>query len=74
MGFGKFFPYIIVFTKFFSALQVALLTIYDMCKDVDRGLMMGNVHSSGEEWWEVSGGRQVSNYISIKSMPCIMLR
>ena len=26
-----------------TALQVALLTIYDMCKAVDRGMVMGDV-------------------------------
>ena len=26
-----------------AATQVALLTIYDMCKAVDRGMVMGNV-------------------------------
>ncbi len=27
-----------------TATQIALLTIYDMCKAVDRGMMIGNVH------------------------------
>ena len=27
-----------------TAVQVALLTIYDMCKAVDRGMTMTNVH------------------------------
>jgi cyclic pyranopterin phosphate synthase len=34
-----------------TAVQVALLTIYDMCKAVDRGMVMGNVkllEKSGE--------------------------
>jgi cyclic pyranopterin phosphate synthase len=26
-----------------TAVQVALLTIYDMCKAVDRGMVMGDV-------------------------------
>ena len=26
-----------------TAIQVALLTIYDMCKAVDRGMVMGNI-------------------------------
>ena len=26
-----------------TGVQVALLTIYDMCKAVDRGMVMGNV-------------------------------
>lgn len=33
-----------------TAVQVALLTIYDMCKAVDRGMVMGNIrllHKSG---------------------------
>jgi hypothetical protein len=31
------------FTWLFTAAQVALLTIYDMCKAVDRGMVMGDV-------------------------------
>ncbi|MCU7834315.1 MAG: cyclic pyranopterin monophosphate synthase MoaC [gamma proteobacterium symbiont of Taylorina sp.] len=27
-----------------TATQIALLTIYDMCKAVDRGMVIGNVH------------------------------
>jgi cyclic pyranopterin phosphate synthase len=27
-----------------TATQIALLTIYDMCKAVDRGMIIGNVH------------------------------
>lgn len=37
-----------------TAVQVALLTIYDMCKAVDRGMVMsdiGLVHKSGGEIW-----------------------
>ena len=37
------FSYSIVFTGFLTAIQVALLTIYDMCKAVDRGMVMDNV-------------------------------
>ena len=35
-----------------TALQVALLTIYDMCKAVDRGMVISNVHLL-----EKSGGK-----------------
>jgi cyclic pyranopterin phosphate synthase len=35
-----------------TAVQVALLTIYDMCKAVDRGMVMGNV-----KLLEKSGGK-----------------
>ena len=43
-----------------TAVQVALLTIYDMCKAVDRGMVMGDIHlleksggKSGE--WKTEG-------------------
>ena len=32
-----------VFGSFLTAVQVALLTIYDMCKAVDRGMTMTDV-------------------------------
>jgi cyclic pyranopterin phosphate synthase len=35
-----------------TAVQVALLTIYDMCKAVDRGMVMGDVRLL-----EKSGGK-----------------
>jgi len=35
-----------------TAVQVALLTIYDMCKAVDRGMVMGDIHLL-----EKSGGK-----------------
>jgi cyclic pyranopterin phosphate synthase len=35
-----------------TAVQVALLTIYDMCKAVDRGMVMGDV-----KVLEKSGGK-----------------
>jgi cyclic pyranopterin phosphate synthase len=35
-----------------TAVQVALLTIYDMAKAVDRGMVMGDVHLL-----EKSGGK-----------------
>ena len=35
-----------------TAVQVALLTIYDMCKAVDRGMVMGEV-----KLLEKSGGK-----------------
>jgi len=38
-----------------TAVQVALLTIYDMCKAVDRGMVMGDV-----KLLEKSGGKSVS--------------
>jgi cyclic pyranopterin phosphate synthase len=40
------------FTGFLTAVQVALLTIYDMCKAVDRGMVMGDV-----KLLEKSGGK-----------------
>ena len=36
----------------FTAVQVALLTVYDMCKAVDRGMVMGEV-----KFLEKSGGK-----------------
>lgn len=43
-----------------TAVQIALLTIYDMCKAVDRGMVMGDIHlleksggKSGE--WKAEG-------------------
>jgi cyclic pyranopterin phosphate synthase len=41
-----------LFTGFLTAVQVALLTIYDMAKAVDRGIVMGDVHLL-----EKSGGK-----------------
>jgi molybdenum cofactor biosynthesis enzyme len=38
-NFSKF----VVFTEFLAAVQVALLTIYDMYKAVRRGILMGDV-------------------------------
>ena len=38
-----------------TAVQVALLTIYDMCKAVDRGMVMGDVKLN-----EKSGGKSGS--------------
>lgn len=35
-----------------TAVQVALLTVYDMCKAVDRGMTMGNI-----QLYEKAGGR-----------------
>jgi cyclic pyranopterin phosphate synthase len=35
-----------------TAVQVALLTIYDMCKAVDRGMVMGDI-----KLLEKSGGK-----------------
>jgi cyclic pyranopterin phosphate synthase len=35
-----------------TAVQIALLTIYDMCKAVDRGMMMGEI-----KLLEKSGGK-----------------
>jgi cyclic pyranopterin phosphate synthase len=46
------FSYFAVFTGFLTAVQVALLTIYDMCKAVDRGMVMGDV-----KLLEKSGGK-----------------
>jgi cyclic pyranopterin phosphate synthase len=33
-------------------MQVALLTIYDMCKAVDRGMVLGNIKllEKSDEW------------------------
>jgi molybdenum cofactor biosynthesis enzyme len=46
------FSYFVVFTGPLTAVQVALLTIYDMCKAVDRGMVMGDV-----KLLEKSGGK-----------------
>jgi cyclic pyranopterin phosphate synthase len=35
-----------------TGVSVALLTIYDMCKAIDRGMVIGNIRL-----WEKSGGR-----------------
>jgi cyclic pyranopterin phosphate synthase len=40
------------FSGFLAVVQVALLTIYDMCKAVDRGMVMGDV-----KLLEKSGGK-----------------
>ncbi|CAN1523399.1 Molybdopterin cofactor biosynthesis C (MoaC) domain containing protein [Burkholderiaceae bacterium] len=37
------FSYFVVFTGLLTAVQVALLTIYDMCKAVDRGMVMSDI-------------------------------
>jgi hypothetical protein len=54
MGFSLFFSFslFIVFTEFSTAVQVALLTIYDMCIALDRGMVMGDV-----KLLEKSGGK-----------------
>ena len=41
-----------LFVGLIAAVQVALLTIYDMCKAVDRGMVMGDV-----KLLEKSGGK-----------------
>jgi hypothetical protein len=46
------FSLFVVFTGFLTAVQVALLTIYDMCKAVDRSMVMGDV-----KLLEKSGGK-----------------
>ena len=46
------FSQFVVFTGFLTAVQVALLTIYDMAKAVDRGMAIGDVHLL-----EKSGGK-----------------
>jgi hypothetical protein len=46
------FSYFAVFTGFLTAVQVALLTIYDMCKAVDRGMVMSDI-----KLLEKSGGK-----------------
>jgi cyclic pyranopterin phosphate synthase len=40
-----------------TAVQVALLTIYDMCKAVDRGMTMTDVHLA-----EKHGGKSASYF------------
>ena len=46
-------PYrISLYMEALTAVQVALLTIYDMCKAVDRGMVMGDV-----KLLEKSGGK-----------------
>ena len=42
----------VVFTGILTAVQITLLTIYDMCKAVDRGMVMGDV-----KLLEKSGGK-----------------
>ena len=46
------FSQFIVFIGFLTAVQVALLTIYDMCKAVDRGMVMSDI-----KLLEKSGGK-----------------
>jgi len=46
------FIFFFVFTWIDTAVQVALLTIYDMAKAFDRGMVMGDVHLL-----EKSGGK-----------------
>jgi len=46
------FSWFVVITGFLTAVQVALLTIYDMAKALDRGMVMGDVHLL-----EKSGGK-----------------
>ena len=38
-----------------TAVQVGLLTIYDMCKAVDRGMVMGDIRVQGKAWGQVGG-------------------
>ena len=46
-------PYrISLYMEALTAVQIALLTIYDMCKAVDRGMVMGEV-----KLLEKSGGK-----------------
>ena len=50
-------PYrISLYMEALTAVQVALLTIYDMCKAVDRGMVMGDV-----KLLEKSGGQSKRN-------------
>ena len=57
-------PYrISIYMEALTAVQVALLTIYDMCKAVDRGMVMGDIKlleksggKSGE--WKATGVKQ----------------
>jgi cyclic pyranopterin phosphate synthase len=46
-----------------TAVQVALLTIYDMCKAVDRGMTMTDVHLA-----EKHGGKSGSYVATQKSL------
>ena len=41
--FELFYFWLFVFTESLTAVQVALLTIYDMCKAVDRGIVMNDI-------------------------------
>ena len=49
-----------------TAVQVGLLTIYDMCKAADRGMVMGGHPGAGEERGEVGAveGAGVASCIS----------
>jgi cyclic pyranopterin phosphate synthase len=40
---GQGFGFLIGKSLFLLRLQIGLLTIYDMCKAADRGMVMGNV-------------------------------
>ena len=50
--FSNLISLFVVLIGFFTAVQVALLTIYDMAKVVDRGMVMGDV-----KLLEKSGGK-----------------
>ena len=38
-----------------TAVQVGLLTIYDMCKAVDRGMVMTDIRVHGKARWQIRG-------------------
>jgi hypothetical protein len=54
-----------------TACSVALLTIYDMCKAVDRGMVMGGVRlmekRGGEEWGVCGQAKQLISSITVVS-------
>ena len=45
-----------------TAVQVGLLTVYDMCKAADRGMVMGDIRAAGKARRQVGrlGGRRLS--------------
>ena len=47
-----------------TGVSAALLTIYDMCKAIDRTMVIGNIRL-----WEKSGGKS-GHYKRDESRPC----
>ncbi len=36
-----------------TAVSIALLTIYDMCKAVDKDMVLGDIKLMKKNWWEI---------------------